>query len=208
MVETFDSWVRELGQLGYLVLALAALIEYLAPPFPGDTIVLMGGAYAVRGGNSVLLVWLAVTVASIIGISCNYAVGRYVADRVNARPEGKLLFGVTHANVRELQEKMRERGAWLLVVNRFLPTFRTVLFIAAGASRMPLRKVLALGVLSALAWNGMLLGVGYLLGGNAERLEKLLTEYKRGAFIVVGLVVVVLLVRWLISKRPKEAQSP
>jgi membrane protein DedA with SNARE-associated domain len=207
MLETFDSWVRELGQLGYFAIALAALIEYLAPPFPGDTIVLMGGAYAARGENSVLLVWLAVTVASVLGISANYAVGSYVAERVKARPEGHLLFGVTHARVRELQEKMRDHGAWLLVVNRFLPTFRTVLFIAAGASHMPLRKVLTLGVLSALAWNGLLLAVGYLVGGNAERLERLLTEYKRGASIVLGLVVVALLVRWWLRREKKEAQS-
>lgn len=207
MLETFDTWVRELGQLGYFVLAAAALIEYLAPPFPGDTVVLMGGAYAVRGNNSLFLVWVAVNLASAVGICANYAVGRYVALRVKHRPEGVLLFGVTHARVRELQEKMREKGAWLLVINRFLPSFRTVLFIAAGASVMPLRKVLLLGTISAGLWNALLLGVGYLVGDNAEALQRLLTEYKRGAFVVVGVISLVLLVRWWLGRRPKEAQS-
>src|SRR5689334_633937 len=104
MVETFDSWVRELGPYGYLVLGLAALIEYLAPPFPGDTVVLLGGAYAVRGHNSVLLVWLAVTVASALGITANFAVGSYLGERIKAQPEGHLLFGITNAHVRAVQE--------------------------------------------------------------------------------------------------------
>lgn len=205
MVETFDSWVRELGDLGYLVLALAALIEYVVPPFPGDTIVLLGGAYVVRGDNSVVLVFLAVNIASVFGISANYAVGRYVGGHIDARPQGRLLFGVTHQKVRELQQKMRDRGAWLLVVNRFLPSFRTILFIAAGASHMPLKKVLALGVASACLWNGLLLGAGALLGGNAERLERLITDYRRAAFAIFGVIVLLLLARWWLSRRPREA---
>jgi membrane protein DedA with SNARE-associated domain len=209
MVETFDSWVRELGQLGYLVLALAALIEYLAPPFPGDTIVLIGGAYAVRGHNSVFWVWVAVTMASVVGIGANYAVGRFVADRTRLTPGKKLLFGITHQSVMELQDKMRQKGAWLLVANRFLPSFRSVLFIAAGASHMPLRKVLFLGVASAMAWNGLLLGAGVLVGGNAERLEALVRDYKIVAGVVLGLVILFFVVRWALHKKgPRQVHSP
>jgi membrane protein DedA with SNARE-associated domain len=208
MVETFDSWVRELGPYGYLVLGLAALIEYLAPPFPGDTVVLLGGAYAVRGHNSVLGVWVAVTLASVLGIIANYEVGSFVGERIKKQPEGHLLFGITHAHVRALQEKMREHSGWLLIANRFLPSFRSVLFIAAGASHIPLRKVLALGVLSAVAWNGMLLGAGVLVGGNAEVLERLAKEYKVVALALCAVIGVVLGVRWFVQRRREAVRNP
>lgn len=201
MVETFDAWVRELGPLGYLALALAALIEYLVPPFPGDTVVLLGGAYAVRSDRSLLLVLLAVSVASALGMSANYAVGRLLHDRIAHYPEGHTLYGVRFQRIRELQDRMRRHGPWLLVANRFLPSFRSVLFIAAGASRMPLRSVLGWGMVSAVSWNGLLLVVGSVVGSNADRLERLVRDYQRGALAVLGLVLLGFAAHFLWKRR-------
>ena len=49
MVEFLDNLISNIGLLGLLVLGLAAAVEYVVPPFPGDTITLLGGVYAVRG---------------------------------------------------------------------------------------------------------------------------------------------------------------
>ncbi len=205
MVEQFDSWVQQLGSAGYLLLGLAALLEYVVPPFPGDTVMLLGGAYAVRGEKSVVLVFIAVTLGSVIGLAVMYGVGRLVGSRVDRFPEGKLLFGITHARIRQIQEQMRLRGSWLLVANRFFPTFRAVLFIAAGAARMPFARVLVLGAISAMAWNVLLISVGYLVGGNVERLTGLLKQYNRVAFILLGVALCALVVRYFVKRRAKPA---
>lgn len=42
MVEYIDQLISALGPLGLLVLGLAAMLEYVVPPFPGDTITLLG----------------------------------------------------------------------------------------------------------------------------------------------------------------------
>ena len=49
MVEWLDSFITHLGLLGLVVFFVAAALEYVVPPFPGDTITLLGGVYAVRG---------------------------------------------------------------------------------------------------------------------------------------------------------------
>jgi membrane protein DedA with SNARE-associated domain len=201
LLEQIDLWAQELGSAGYLVLGLAALLEYLVPPFPGDTVMVAGGAYAVRGEKSVLLVFLAVTLGSVLGLSAMYLVGRAVGTRVDRQPEGRLFLGVTHAQIRKLQEAMRDRGTWLLIANRFLPTFRSVLFIAAGAARMPFVRVVTLGALSAMAWNLLLVAVGFAVGGKAERLVELFKHYNRISWVFLAVVLVAVAVRFVRRRR-------
>lgn len=200
MVEQFDTWVLGLGAAGYLLLCLAALIEHVAPPFPGDTIVLLGGAYAVRGERSWWLVLLAVTVGSMVGLSIDYAVGRLVASRLERRRDDETFLRISMRKLRNVQEAVRVKGAWLLVVNRFLPTFRATLYFVAGAAQMPYRQVLTLGTISAILWNSVLIVVGMVLGHNAEAIESFLRNYRLAALLIVGVAAMGLLARWLASR--------
>ncbi|WIG93120.1 DedA family protein [Myxococcus sp. SDU36] len=186
MVEFIDQLISALGPLGLLVLGLAAMLEYVVPPFPGDTITLLGGVYAVRGAQSWVLVFLVVTVGSVAGAAINYAVGHWLAKRFDAHPERSFI-GITHARLAQVQARMRVNGPWLLLVNRFLPGIRGLIFVAAGASRMPRFNALALGAVSAMAHTGLVLGLGAAVGGNLERLTALVTRYQ---YAVVGLVVI------------------
>src|SRR5262245_13636056 len=116
MVQQFDAWSHALGPYGFLVFGVAAMLEYVVPPFPGDSIILLGGVYVVRGQTPWYLVFGAVTVGSLIGAAANYGVGVLIGERIARHPEGKLLFGFPNARVAELQEKMRRRGSWVLLL--------------------------------------------------------------------------------------------
>ncbi len=86
------------------------------------------------------------------------------------------------------QAGYRRHGAWLLVANRFLPGVRAFFFVAAGASGIPLRKVLLYGGLSACAWNALLLAVGALAARNAADLVRFLDRYTRAAWLALAAV--------------------
>ncbi|MBX7114361.1 MAG: DedA family protein [Myxococcaceae bacterium] len=208
-VAHFDGWAHQLGPYGFLILGLASLVEYVFPPFPGDTIVLMGGAYAVRGELPWAGVLLVTTLGSMVGLTLNYAVGRLLAQRIEHNPEGQLWFGLTHEKIRSAQERMRRQGRWLLAVNRFLPTFRAVLFIAAGAARMGYGTVLLWGTASALAWNVMLMGAGMWVGGNLEKLTALFQGYHKtmSALLVVGLAGGLAFFAWRKHQAKKDGVS-
>ena len=178
MLEAFDALVRSVGPWGALLLGVAALLEYVVPPFPGDTVTLLGGAYVARGEHPLVLVLGALVLFSLVGMAATWRLGRALGHRVDAAKDGPLAFGLTHEQVRRAQALMRTRGDWVLVLNRFMPSFRAVVFVAAGASGVPLRRVLALGSASALAWNGLLLVIGANVGANAEALEAWLTRYR------------------------------
>jgi membrane-associated protein len=109
--------------------------------------------------------------------------------------------GLEVGALRKAAARLEQNGGWLLVLNRFLPSLRALVFVAAGAAGLPLRRVLALGGLSALLWNVLLVGLGVVLGRNAERIEAWLSTYRVVALSVLGAVAVVLVGRWLWRRR-------
>lgn len=197
MLEAFDALVRSVGPWGALLLGVAALLEYVVPPFPGDTVTLLGGAYVARGEHPLVLVLGALVLFSLVGMAATWRLGRALGHRVDAAKDGPLAFGLTHEQVRRAQALMRTRGDWVLVLNRFMPSFRAVVFVAAGASGVPLRRVLALGSASALAWNGLLLVIGANVGANAEALEAWLSRYRTTSLALCAVALAAFLAwRW------------
>jgi membrane protein DedA with SNARE-associated domain len=200
MVQWLDQFIAQLGLLGLLVFFVAATLEYVVPPFPGDTITLLGGVYAVRGEHPWPLVFAVVVAGSVLGALINYQVGHWLGARFERRP-GEAFLGITHARLEALQARMRQRGPWLLLINRFLPGIRGLIFVAAGAAHMPRVNALVLGLLSAMAHTALVLALGVTVGGNLDRLEALMTRYQR---IVIGLVVLgvaAMAVRALLKRR-------
>lgn len=202
MIAWFDHLIASLGLLGLLVLGVAATIEYVMPPFPGDTITLLGGVYAVRGQHPWPLVFLVVVAGSVLGAFINYQVGRWLGRRFEEQP-GKPFFGITHAHLEQIQARMRRGGPWLLVANRFIPGIRGLIFVAAGASHMPRANAMFFGALSAMAHTGLVLALGAAVGGNLERLEALMGRYQRVILVVGVLVAVAVLVRTLLKRRAR-----
>jgi membrane protein DedA with SNARE-associated domain len=177
------------------------MLEYVVPPFPGDTITLLGGVYAVRGDHPWPLVFLVVSVGSVAGAAINYWFGTWLARRFEVNPHASL-FGFTHARLEAVQARMRRSGPWLLLVNRFLPGIRGVIFIAAGAARIPRRNALLLGAVSAMAHTALVLTIGRAVGGNLERLETLVARYQMGVVVLVAIGVLAVVVRALARRTP------
>ncbi|HLL53734.1 MAG TPA: DedA family protein [Myxococcaceae bacterium] len=200
MVEWLDSWIAQVGPIAYLVLALAATIEYIFPPFPGDTVMLLGGVYAVRGQKPWVLVFLALTIGSVAGAAIDYWVGTKLYQWLEHRPDDKPFLGFTKAQLHAAEAKMRKRGTVLVLLNRFLPGIRGVIFFAAGAAQMPKRRALVLGAVSAAAWNGLVLGAGIAVGGNAEKLERLLRQYSNAVYVLLALAALGVGIRYLVGR--------
>jgi membrane protein DedA with SNARE-associated domain len=188
---------QSLAGLG--VLFASALIEYVFPPFPGDTVALFGAFLAAHQGWSVPLVFAAVTLGSLAGSAADYALGR----RIGRRPPEQLTGRKRRARERvaPILVKFERHGAAYVAVNRFLPGIRALFFVAAGMARLPLGKVLLWGAVSAAAWNALIIGAGFALGKNWERLLELLRTYTTIAWIAIGAVILALLIRWMFKRR-------
>ena len=187
------------GPVGLLLIALCSGIEYVFPPFPGDVVSLFAAFLVAARGWSMPLVLLSMTVGSLAGASCHWALGMWLSNRgwTPKTQRGHQL----KRGIDTVSRGFARRGAAYLAVNRFVPALRAFFFLTAGYIRMPLSKVALWGGLSALVWNTGILMLGWFAGHNRERLEELVRTYATVAYSTVGAVAALLLVRWWWRRR-------
>ena len=153
----------------------------------------MAPATAQRTGSN-----SAVTAGALTGASINYQIGAWLRPRIGRRAEeGGHPFAEKLAH---FEVRYRRWGGWLLVLNRFMPGIRAFLFVAAGASGIPLRRVLLLGGISACAWNALILSAGAFAARNVDELVHLFRTYTHVAWVVLGLAALALGVRALVRR--------
>lgn len=180
-------------------LAGAAAVEYVFPPFPGDTVVLAGAALVAAYGWPVAPVFIALTAGAAAGSMTAWWVGaRWLRRRATTASERS-------AGLRQAIAHLERRGTAYLLLNRFLPGVRAFFFVGAGIAGMRFSVVLFWGLLSAVAWNAVLLAVGFWVGRNVEGLEGLMRDYNlvAGGIVLVSMVLMAL-AYWRLSKKKGE----
>ena len=139
-----------------LFVFFSALLEYLFPPYWGDTFVLLGFFLAGQGAVAPAAVFAAAAAGSFLGSIAAYHLGRryglVLAQRLAVRRRRP-----SRRRVRALFQRFGEK---LLLVNRFLPVVRGIMLYAAGALRLRPRPVIFYSTLSNLAFIGLLMWAG------------------------------------------------
>lgn len=193
-----------------LVLALASLVEYIVPPFPGDTVTVAGAVLVVTSGLSLPGMFIATLAGSLAGAAIDFRVGVLLArsNDIDAPPTRFASRLARSSLVRQAldgaERSSRAFARWgevAIVLNRFLPGIRAFLFVAAGMGGMRFGRVMFFAGISALLWNALLVAAGVALGANLDRIQSAFQAFGLVAWIVVGLVVAALLVRWVIRRR-------
>ncbi len=189
--------------LGAVILFLAAMIEYVFPPFPGDVITLFGTYLVLRGAFGFWFALLVVTSGSLVGVLLDYQIGVWLGRRVDRLPsaaQARWWTPLTREKYELLATNFQRYGAAYIALNRFLPAIRAFFFLVAGAIRMPRWKVLGFAALSATVWNAMLLLVGTAVGANWERLHGWFVSYNKFIWLLIAIGLLGLLARAWIGK--------
>jgi membrane-associated protein len=197
VVAALSEALARTGPAAPAILFLGSLIEHVFPPFPGDTLVVLGAWYAVNGKISWPLAFVAVTAGAVVGAWIDYRIGVALGA---ALERGAMRRGpITLEHVRRVEAGYARWGAWFLLANRFLPGIRAFLFVGAGAARLPVGKVLLWGGISAAAWNALLLLVGAYLATNLTEFVGWLERYTALAWMGMALVAALLLARFALA---------
>jgi len=192
---------------GLAGLMAAAFLEYVFPPFPGDTVTLFGAFLVTARGWNGPLVFIAVTVGSILGVFINFIVGVWLFGKASiwrftpgwrSRLVSKVDRGV---------EFFAERGEWTIVLNRFLPGIRSIFFVAAGMARMRLGWVLFFATLSAGAWNVLIFAAGAAVGENWDELRGMLTQYTQAIWLVLLALALAWRMKYMAGKLLKRRKN-
>jgi len=186
-----DEFIQEILSLSPALILLAvfaiAFLENIFPPSPSDIMIVAAGSLVGVGTLGFTETLLTATAGSTLGFVVMYKIGDWFGDHI--LEEGKIRF-IPAESVKKVEGWFRRYGYWIIVANRFLAGTRAVVSFFAGVSELNLSVTVLLCLISALAWNSILVAGGYLLGHNWERITFYLTSYTQ---IVTGLVIVVLL---------------
>lgn len=168
-----------------------ALVEYVFPPFPGDTVVVVGAVLVGAHGWAIGPVFAAVCAGTVLGAAIDLQLGRRLAGAPRDR-----LSPSARQTVDRLVDGFRRWGPALLAINRFLPGIRPLFFVAAGLAGLPTRAVLGWALFSAVLWNGILVALGVALGQRLDVLGSWLQRYQSAVAVVLCLWGAAIVWRW------------
>lgn len=187
--QTLEFLAAHPGALLIVVFA-AATIEYVFPPFWGDTLMIAGAAVAGLDRRHLVLVFVATLLGSCLGAMTAWWMGRRfgrLSLRLLARsPRAQRL----HARAEKLYAA---HGSRVLALNRFLPGARAFFLPLAGIGNMPGRRVLLWSSVSNVLYCALIAIVGGVVASRAGDLRVLQSHF-RGAMMVGAVVAVTLLV--------------
>ena len=184
--------------LVYIMLFLGSGIEYVFPPFPGDTVLLFGAFLSGLGDIPLVWTFAAATAGSFLGSMGMYAFGATKGRKYFMKKNFRFFDA---ARVQSLENIYRRRGGAIIIVNRFIPAFRTFFFIAAGIAKMPPIRVAVYSFISILLWNVLIAGLGYRAGSDWDALKGYLDTYSRAVLAGLAILAVGYIVYRLVRKK-------
>ena len=161
------AWGGYVGLIGIIFAETGLLIGFF---LPGDSLLVTAGLLAATMG--VFNVWwlgLLLTVASVLGNTSGYAIGRATGPRLFSR-EDSLLFNKKHlVRAREFYER---HGGKTVIIARFMPIVRTFVPVVAGMGQMEYRRYTIYNVIGGIGWIWSMLFIGYFLGRYIPGVDK------------------------------------
>lgn len=177
----------------YLVILVVTYVENVAPPIPGDLVVVIGGYLAGVGTLDFALVVLLSSIGGLAGFMTMVVLGERLGNSRLA--SGRL----PNQHIAKVQAWLLRWGYVVIAANRFLSGARSVISLAVGMAGMAKGPTACYALASALAWTFLITLLGYYVGGNWEIVADYLRQYGR---IVFGLVLFALAVQvWRVYRK-------
>jgi len=193
LIETF-------GTIG-LILIVFVESGLLPVPLPGDSILVLAGAFCAtskRGDPhlNLAVVVFGTLIAAIVGAEIGFALGRRYGTRL-FKPDARI-FKTEY--LERAQEFFDRRGPRAVVIARFVPVVRTIVPMVAGAGHMPRRKFAIANLIGAVLWTVGISMLGYVLGKSIS-IDKFILP------IVAVIIILSLIPPFLEYRKHKRSQA-
>ena len=182
-----------IGTLHHLVAHYGLLAVFIGCMAEGESFAILGGFFAHQGFFEPWNAFAVAAVGAFLGDTLFFVLGRRFSNHkwvrlLRRRP------GFSHAF------RMVQAHPYLFVLgNRYVYGMRLAGGIAAGLSRIPVPLFLLLNGLSALAWAGIFVSLGYVFGLGAEHILGDTLKAHHRLFLGLGIGVAVALATWFLA---------
>lgn len=158
-VTLYGTWVYAI--LFFILFCETGLV--VTAFLPGDSLLFAAGAISAHSPDSINIhfLFMLLTVASILGNSLNYWIGKKLGPKIFYSPNSWLL---NKKHLERAHQFYETYGAKTIIIARFMPIIRTFAPFIAGIGYMSYRRFTLYNVLGAILWVGSLLYVSFLFG--------------------------------------------
>lgn len=200
------EWIQTLSPLSiYLIFGVIAYLENIIPPIPGDLLVAFGGYLAAERIIGFTPVLLITTIASVVGFMNMYAVGRYFGHKIDERRKKFWLMRFFDIKYFDKGKRWMDRwGQGVILANRFLAGTRSVISITAGITKTKVYSTILSSLVSSLLWNGILLGMGWIVHENWQIIGHYLNVY---GWFILFVIISMVVARFLYKRHKREVQG-
>lgn len=156
--------IQGYGMWTYLILFILVFLEtglVVTPFLPGDSLLFVAGAFSASGSLNVVLLFITLGIAAILGDTANYQIGHFVGPKVFSKSNTRL-FKKEH--LERTQLFYEKHGGKTIIIARFIPVIRTFAPFVAGIGEMTYLRFLSYNLIGGIAWVTILLFGGYLFG--------------------------------------------
>ena len=183
--------IDALGELG---VGLLTALETVFPPIPSEVVLPLAGFLSQQGRLNLWWVLVAAVLGSVLGAVVLYAGAAKLGERRATDLLARLPL-VDRADVERASAWFERHGRTAIFFGRLVPGVRSLISLPAGAQRMPLGQFLLFTTAGSTVWCAALVGAGYALGTQWERVGQYADIVGWAVVVVLAAVAVVFVVR-------------
>jgi len=156
IVSQYGAWTY--GILFLIIFCETGLV--VTPFLPGDSLLFATGALAAVTDLNVVVLFVLLSIAAILGDAVNYWVGKTVGEKLF---DGRIRY-LKREHLDRTHAFYEKYGGKTIVIARFVPIVRTFAPFVAGMGSMSYGKFAMYNIAGGIVWIGSLLFAGYLFG--------------------------------------------
>ena len=179
----------------YLFLFVIALIEYILPPIPGDTIIVFGAYLVGVGRLDLFTVYILITLGSMSGFLVSFFVGKHYGRWFFLKKNYRFF---SREMILKTEKWFQRYGVGLIAANRFFSGARSAISLIAGISNMKAFTTTLAAFFSSMIWNAILISAGYFLGKNWHAVMIIIKRYNQ--FVIIVIILSLLFYFWKMKK--------
>ncbi len=185
------DFIALIAAYGYWIVSGVAFVDQFGAPIPSIAILLAAGAVAGQGNLSLAGILAAATVGTVAGDIVLYQGGRWRGGPVL---RGLCSFSLAPDTcVRKTETSFSRLGWKALVIAKFVPGLAFLAAPVAGVLRMPWGAFLLFDTIGALLYNIVVVGLGFLLH---DQLDRVVGWFRSLGSAAIPVVVGAILLFW------------
>lgn len=193
-----DTLLHMLSEHVYLILFISLILEFVALPIPGETMMALAGVMGYNGHADYFLMILSGSLGTIIGMQLSYEVGRRLGTKA-INKYGKYI-GLTKPRMEQASKFFNKYGNIVIFIAYYLPGVRHILGYFSGISKIDSKKFHIYSTIGGIVWVTTFITMGYILGPSWKHVFHIAHKYGLILLILAAIVFLLYLIYTKLGK--------